>query len=73
MNRSAIIMPELSDFPSAEVQFDRDAKVVGSLDQVFALANGPCTDLIVMSHGGTTTRATPGTSTSNWRRRCVTC
>jgi hypothetical protein len=44
-------MPELSGFPYAEIQFDRDAKVVGSLDEVLALANGPSTDLIVMSHG----------------------
>ena len=44
-------MPELSGFPSAEIQFDRDAKVVGGLDEVLALAEGPCTDLIVMSHG----------------------
>ena len=43
-------MPELSGFPSAETQFDRDAKVVGGLDEVLALAEGPCTDLIVMSH-----------------------
>jgi hypothetical protein len=44
-------MPELSGFPSAEIQFDRDARVVGGLDGVLALADGPCTDLIVMSHG----------------------
>jgi pimeloyl-ACP methyl ester carboxylesterase len=44
-------MGELSGFPFAEVQFDRDAKVVGGLDEAFALADGPCTDLIVMSHG----------------------
>ena len=44
-------MPELSGFPSAEIEFDRDAKVVGGLDEVLALAKGPCTDLIVMSHG----------------------
>jgi hypothetical protein len=44
-------MPELSEFPYAELQFDRDAKVVAGLDEVLALANGPCTDLIVMSHG----------------------
>lgn len=44
-------MSELSGFPSAEIEFDRDAKVVGGLDEVLALANGPCTDVIVMSHG----------------------
>ena len=44
-------MPELSEFPSAEMQFDRDAKIVGNIDEVLDVANGPCTDLIVMSHG----------------------
>ena len=44
-------MSELSGFPSAEIEFDRDAKVIGGLDEVLALAAGPCTDLIVMSHG----------------------
>jgi hypothetical protein len=44
-------MPELSEFPSAEMQFDRDAKIVGNIDEVLNLANGPVTDLIVMSHG----------------------
>ncbi len=44
-------MGELSGFPFAEVQFDRDAKVVGGLDEAFALADGSCTDLIVMAHG----------------------
>ena len=41
-------MPEIS---SAEMQFDKDARVVGNVDAVLALANGPCTDLIVASHG----------------------
>ncbi len=41
-------MPEI---PSAEMQFDKDARVVGNVDAVLALANGPCTDLIVASHG----------------------
>jgi predicted alpha/beta hydrolase family esterase len=44
-------MPELSAFPFAEIQFDRDAKVVGGFDEVLALAESSCTDLIVMSHG----------------------
>jgi hypothetical protein len=44
-------MPELSEFPSAELEFDRNAKVVGGLDELLRLANGPYTDLIVMSHG----------------------
>jgi hypothetical protein len=44
-------MAELSGFASAEMEFDRNAKVVGSLDEVARVANGPCTDLIVMSHG----------------------
>ena len=39
-------MPEI---PSAEMQFDKDARVVGNVDAVLALANGPCTDLIVAS------------------------
>ena len=41
-------MPEI---PSAEMQYDKDARVVGNVDAVLALANGPCTDLIVASHG----------------------
>ena len=44
-------MPELSEFPSAEWEFDRNAKVVGGLDELLRLANGPYTDLIVMAHG----------------------
>jgi pimeloyl-ACP methyl ester carboxylesterase len=44
-------MPDSSGFPSADVQFDRDAHVVGSADAVRQLANGPCTDLVVMAHG----------------------
>jgi hypothetical protein len=44
-------MPELSEFPSAEMRFDRHANVVGGLDEVFQLVDAPTTDLIVMSHG----------------------
>ena len=44
-------MPELSGFPFAEVEFDRDAKVVGGHDEALALAEGSCTDLIVMAQG----------------------
>jgi hypothetical protein len=44
-------MPDLSQFPSAEMEFDRDAKPVSGVDEVLDLANGDCTDLIVMSHG----------------------
>lgn len=39
-------------FPAAEVQFDKDARVVGSTQDVLNLAaDGGITDLIVMSHG----------------------
>ncbi len=44
-------MSELSGFPSAEIEFDRDAKVIGGLDEVLALAKGEFTDVIFMSHG----------------------
>jgi pimeloyl-ACP methyl ester carboxylesterase len=44
-------MPELSQFPSAEMQFDRDGNIVGSIEGVLDVAKRPCTDLIVMSHG----------------------
>jgi hypothetical protein len=39
-------------FPAAEMQFDKDAKVVGTTDDVVSLATDKAiTDLIVMSHG----------------------
>ncbi|MBF4995899.1 hypothetical protein IRT45_01875 [Nocardia sp. BSTN01] len=45
-------MNDLSGFPSAEVQFDRDAGVVGSTDNLLGLATDPAvTDLMVVSHG----------------------
>ena len=41
-----------SGFRAAEVQFDKDAKVIGSADDVVNLATDPgITDLIIMAHG----------------------
>lgn len=43
---------DLSGFPSAEVEFDRNAQLVGTADGVRALAADPAiTDLLVLSHG----------------------
>jgi len=43
---------ELSGFPTAELEFNRDAGVVGTVDAVLALAADPATtDLLVLSHG----------------------
>ncbi|MDR7166799.1 hypothetical protein J2W56_000517 [Nocardia kruczakiae] len=45
-------MTELSGFPSAEVQFDRDAGVVGGTEGLLRLVTDPTvTDLMVVSHG----------------------
>lgn len=45
-------MADLSGFPSAEVQFDRDARVVGSVTDALQLAGTQgLTDLVVVSHG----------------------
>lgn len=45
-------MADLSGFPTAEVQFDRDANIVGSADDVLRLAADPTiSDLLVLSHG----------------------
>ena len=45
-------MADLHGFPSAEVQFNREAGVVGSIDDVLDVASDPTiTDLMVFSHG----------------------
>jgi hypothetical protein len=41
-----------SEFPAAEIQFDKDANIVGSPDQVLVVAiDEQVTDLVIMSHG----------------------
>jgi hypothetical protein len=43
---------DLSGFPAAELEFNRDAGLVGTTDAVTALATDPATtDLLVLSHG----------------------
>jgi hypothetical protein len=43
---------ELSGFPAAELEFNRDAGLAGTADAVLALATDPATtDLLVLSHG----------------------
>ncbi|SDY91781.1 hypothetical protein SAMN05421504_107441 [Amycolatopsis xylanica] len=45
-------MADLFGFPSAEVQFDKDAHLVGDANAVLGLAADPgLTDLLVLSHG----------------------
>jgi hypothetical protein len=45
-------MPDLSGFPSAEIQYDKDGKLVGTDQAVLALAADPTvTDLVVLAHG----------------------